>query len=121
MDVFPKAHLEQGHTLLMLPKNCDSSTCSSVSGDEGVCEVVLTQKIKALELQDIETNHNSETKHLALETSCLLTPPNTPLSSESRTECQDMQSHHHTPQSCETTKHEEGEEVQEILEKISLG
>lgn len=108
MDVFPKAHLEQGHTLLMLPKNCDSSTCSSVSGDEGVCEVVLTQKIKALDLQDKETNHNSKTKHLALETSCLLTPPNTPLSSESRTECQDMQSHHHTPQSCDTSKHEEG-------------
>ncbi|KAF7705064.1 hypothetical protein HF521_020350 [Silurus meridionalis] len=52
--VLPKAHMEQGHAPLMMPKNCDSSTCSSVSGDEGTCEVLLTPKVKALELQDRE-------------------------------------------------------------------
>lgn len=100
MEVLPKAHLEQAHTPLMLLKNCNSSTCSSsVSGDEGTCEVLLAQKIKALDLQD----KNSRTKQM--ESSCLLTPPNTPLSSErmeSDTECP-----HH--QRGDTTKQEEGE------------
>ncbi|KAG7325288.1 hypothetical protein KOW79_011604 [Hemibagrus wyckioides] len=105
MEVLPKAHLEQGHTPLMLPKNCDSSTCSSVSGDEGTYEGLLTQKIKALDLQDEEANHNSR----ALETSCLLTPPNTPLSSErmvSKNEGRDTEPH---PRCCDTTKHTCGE------------
>ncbi|KAK3559879.1 hypothetical protein QTP86_026192 [Hemibagrus guttatus] len=108
MEALPKAHLEQGHTPLMLPKNCDSSTCSSVSGDEGTYEVLLTQKIKALDLQDKEANHNSR----VLETSCLLTPPNTPLSSErtvSETEGQDAESHPHTLHCCDMTKHTCGE------------
>lgn len=111
MEILPKACLEQGNTSLMLPNSCDSSTCSSASGDEGTCEVLLTQKIKALDLQDTVANHNSRAKHSALETSCLLTPPNSPLSSErmeSETECQDMESHHHTVQRCDTTKQEEG-------------
>lgn len=112
MEILPKAHLEQGHTPQVLLKNCDSSTCSSGSGDEGACEVLLSQQIKALDLQDKETNHNSRTKHSALEISCLLTPPNTPLSSErieSATKCQDVESHHHTAQRCDPTKQDEGE------------
>lgn len=114
MEVLPKTHLEQGHTPLMLPKNCDSSTCSSVSGDEGTYEGLLTQKIKALDLQDEEANHNSR----ALETSCLLTPPNTPLSSErmvSENKGRDTEYH---PQCCDTTKHTCGK-VLEVLENIS--
>ncbi|XP_060717662.1 ras-associating and dilute domain-containing protein isoform X1 [Tachysurus vachellii] len=111
MEILPKAHLEQGHKPLTLSKNCDSSTCSSVSGDEGTCEVQLSQRIKALDLQDKEANHNSR----ALEALCLLTPPNTPLSSErmpsNETKDQDTESRHHTRQSCDTdtTKHTCGE------------
>lgn len=119
MEILPKAHLEQGHKPLTLSKNCDSSTCSSVSGDEGTCEVQLTQRIKALDLQDKELNHNSR----AVETLCLLTPPNTPLSSErmaSETKDQDTESRHHIRQCCDTdtTKHTCGK-AQEVLKSIS--
>ncbi|KAI5627348.1 hypothetical protein C0J50_13040 [Silurus asotus] len=109
--VLPKAHMEPGHDPLMLPKICDSSTCSSVSGNEGTCEVLLTPKVKALELQDREVNHNGEAKRSMRKSSCLLTPPNTPLSSERmkpETEHQHMKIHHHTCQCCDRTKQEEG-------------
>ncbi|XP_046710566.1 ras-associating and dilute domain-containing protein isoform X2 [Silurus meridionalis] len=109
--VLPKALMEQGHAPLMLPKNCDSSTCSSVSGDEGTCEVLLTPKVKALELQDREVNHNGGAKRSMRKSSCLLTPPNTPLSSERmkpETEHQHMKIHHHTCQCCDRTKQEKG-------------
>lgn len=108
MEVLPKAHLEQGNTPLMLPKSSNSSTSSSTSGDEGMCAVLLTQKIKSLDLQDNEANDNNSTKHSVLETSCLLTPPNTPLSSEqteSETKFQEMEPNHHS----DTAMQEEGE------------
>ncbi|KAM9462984.1 ras-associating and dilute domain-containing protein [Clarias gariepinus] len=107
MEVLPKAHLEQGNTPLMLPKSSNSSTSSSTSGDEGMCAVLLTQKIKSLDLQDNEANDNNSTKHSVLETSCLLTPPNTPLSSEqteSETKFQEMEPNHHS----DTAMQEEG-------------
>uniref|UniRef100_A0A8D3AS83 Ras-associating and dilute domain-containing protein-like n=1 Tax=Scophthalmus maximus TaxID=52904 RepID=A0A8D3AS83_SCOMX len=49
-------------------------------GDLGSCEAVLTQKLKSLELQNAlpgqaDTGYH---KSLALDPSCLLTPPNTP-------------------------------------------
>lgn len=120
MEVLPKAHLEQIHTPLLLLKNCNSSTCSSASGDEGTSDVLLTQKIKALDLQD----SNNRTKQM--ETSCLLTPPNTPLSAErmeSEIECPES-NHHHTEQHDDSTKQEQGEvhkvKLEKMLEKFRI-
>ncbi|XP_037333200.2 ras-associating and dilute domain-containing protein-like [Pungitius pungitius] len=49
-------------------------------GDLSCCEAVLTQKLKSLELQNTLSGHDDMgyTKSLALDPSCLLTPPNTP-------------------------------------------
>ncbi|KAL6102464.1 uncharacterized protein ACO6RY_02073 [Pungitius sinensis] len=49
-------------------------------GDLSCCEAVLTQKLKSLELQNTLSGHDDMgyTKGLALDPSCLLTPPNTP-------------------------------------------
>ncbi|KAM8844873.1 ras-associating and dilute domain-containing protein-like isoform 2-T2 [Spinachia spinachia] len=49
-------------------------------GDLSCCEAVLTQKLKSLELQNTLSGHDDlgYTKSLALDPSCLLTPPNTP-------------------------------------------
>ncbi|XP_053706940.1 ras-associating and dilute domain-containing protein-like isoform X1 [Synchiropus splendidus] len=42
------------------------------------CEAVLTQKLKSLELQSTLPGNGDHHKSLALDPSCLLTPPNTP-------------------------------------------
>ncbi|XP_068581720.1 ras-associating and dilute domain-containing protein-like isoform X2 [Cebidichthys violaceus] len=49
-------------------------------GDLSSCEAVLTQKLKSLELQNTLPGHADTGYHksLALDPSCLLTPPNTP-------------------------------------------
>ncbi|XP_054463106.1 ras-associating and dilute domain-containing protein-like [Anoplopoma fimbria] len=49
-------------------------------GDLSSCEAVLTQKLKSLELQNTLPGHAEMGYHksLALDPSCLLTPPNTP-------------------------------------------
>ncbi|XP_031717949.1 ras-associating and dilute domain-containing protein-like [Anarrhichthys ocellatus] len=49
-------------------------------GDLSSCEAVLTQKLKSLELQNTLPGHVDMGYHksLALDPSCLLTPPNTP-------------------------------------------
>ncbi|XP_034749247.1 RA_Radil_like and Myo5p-like_CBD_Rasip1 domain-containing protein isoform X2 [Etheostoma cragini] len=49
-------------------------------GDLNGCEAVLTQKLRSLELQNTLTGQADMTYHksLALDPSCLLTPPNTP-------------------------------------------
>ncbi|TDH03312.1 hypothetical protein EPR50_G00161700 [Perca flavescens] len=49
-------------------------------GDLSSCEAVLTQKLKSLELQNTLPGQADMTYHksLALDPSCLLTPPNTP-------------------------------------------
>ncbi|KAM6914732.1 ras-associating and dilute domain-containing protein-like [Lycodopsis pacificus] len=49
-------------------------------GDLSSCEAVLTQKLKSLELQNTLPGHADMGYHksLALDPSCLLTPPNTP-------------------------------------------
>lgn len=49
-------------------------------GDLSGCEAVLTQKLKSLELQNTlpERPDPGLHKSLALDPSCLLTPPNTP-------------------------------------------
>lgn len=58
----------------------EGGRCSDLSG----CEAVLTQKLKSLELQNslpgqVDLGYH---KSLALDPSCLLTPPNTPQGSE---------------------------------------
>ncbi|TSK14590.1 Ras-associating and dilute domain-containing protein [Bagarius yarrelli] len=97
-----KAHQEKVHSPMIQPKNGNSSTCSSVSGDEGTSELLLAQKIKALDLQDKEMNHSSRDH----ETLCLLTPPKTPLGFE-RLESE-TENHYHTQPCCDTTKHTHG-------------
>lgn len=49
-------------------------------GDLSSCEAVLTQKLKSLELQNTLPGQADLVYHksLALDPSCLLTPPNTP-------------------------------------------
>lgn len=49
-------------------------------GDLSRCEAVLTQKLKNLELQNSLPGQADLVSHksLALDPSCLLTPPNTP-------------------------------------------
>lgn len=49
-------------------------------GDLSSCEAVLTQKLKSLELQNTLPGQADLVQHksLALDPSCLLTPPNTP-------------------------------------------
>ncbi|KAL7857061.1 hypothetical protein SRHO_G00159600 [Serrasalmus rhombeus] len=111
MEVLPKAHLELGHTEVVLPKD-SVPACSSRPGLLGTCEALLTQKLKALELQNKQTNYNGSNKRLALDPSCLLTPPNTPQSVdlvESETECQDPDSNCQTAECYETIKQVEGE------------
>lgn len=52
--------------------------------DLSSCEAVLTQKLKSLELQNSLPGQADLVYHrsLALDPSCLLTPPNTPQASE---------------------------------------
>lgn len=52
--------------------------------DLSSCEAVLTQKLKSLELQNTLPGQADLASHksLALDPSCLLTPPNTPQGSE---------------------------------------
>lgn len=64
--------------------DCTSPTESSQArgshGDLSSCEAVLTQKLKSLELQNTLPGQADLVYHksLALDPSCLLTPPNTP-------------------------------------------
>ncbi|KAI4886707.1 hypothetical protein NFI96_021396, partial [Prochilodus magdalenae] len=118
MEVLPKAHLELGHTEVVLPKN-STPACSSRPSHLGSCEALLTQKLKALELQNKQTNYSGSSKRLALDPSCLLTPPNTPQSVdlvESETECQDPnqqtveRSHTLNEAEGESEKHEVGDD-----------
>ncbi|XP_076856201.1 ras-associating and dilute domain-containing protein isoform X2 [Brachyhypopomus gauderio] len=74
MKIPPKAHLEQKHTEVVLPRDTVPS-CSVGSGLLDSCEALLAQKMKALELR-------CEKPNTAQESSCLLTPPNTPQSSD---------------------------------------
>ncbi|XP_043085991.1 ras-associating and dilute domain-containing protein isoform X2 [Puntigrus tetrazona] len=64
MELHPKAHLEVGHTEMVLPR--------SGATDLGSCEALLTKKLQHLELQ------SKDGARPALDPSCLLTPPNTP-------------------------------------------
>ncbi|XP_056326003.1 ras-associating and dilute domain-containing protein [Danio aesculapii] len=65
LKVHPKAHLEpSGHTQLQFPPDLDS------------CGDLLTQTLQNLELQDKDGSVP------ALDSSCLLTPPNTPRQTE---------------------------------------
>lgn len=64
--------------------NCSSpgepSQARGVHGDLSSCEAVLAQKLKSLELQNHLPGQDDMSYHksLALDPSCLLTPPNTP-------------------------------------------
>lgn len=66
----------------------DHKACSDVvqarGSDLSGCEAVLTQKLKSLELQNTLPGPAGPGPHksLALDPSCLLTPPNTPQGSE---------------------------------------
>lgn len=66
----------------------DRKACSDVvqvqGSDLSGCEAVLTQKLKSLELQNPLPGQAGLVPHrsLALDPSCLLTPPNTPQGSE---------------------------------------
>ncbi|XP_072523171.1 ras-associating and dilute domain-containing protein isoform X2 [Salminus brasiliensis] len=110
MEVLPKAHLEPGHTEVVLPKK-GVPAYSTGPGHLGTSEALLTQKLKALELQAKQTNYNGSNRRLALDPSCLLTPPNTPQSVdllESEAECQYPGPNHQTAQCGDTLKQEEG-------------
>lgn len=66
----------------------DREACSDVvqarGSDLSGCEAVLTQKLKSLELQNTLPGQAGLVPHrsLALDPSCLLTPPNTPQGGE---------------------------------------
>lgn len=62
------------------PVTPEGGRCSDLSS----CEAVLTQKLKSLELQNSLPGQADLGYHksLALDPSCLLTPPNTPQGSE---------------------------------------
>ncbi|XP_066521598.1 ras-associating and dilute domain-containing protein [Hoplias malabaricus] len=118
MEVLPKAHIEVGHTEVVLPTD-SVPACTSRTGHLGSCEDLLTQKLKALELQNKQPNYSGCNKRLALDPSCLLTPPNTPQSVdlvESETESQDPDSNHQNVQCSEALKPEKG-----VCEKHEVG
>lgn len=58
----------------------ETTPARGVHGDLSGCEAVLTQKLKSLELQNTLPGQADLVYHksLALDPSCLLTPPNTP-------------------------------------------
>ncbi|XP_026133172.1 ras-associating and dilute domain-containing protein [Carassius auratus] len=89
LELHPKAHLEAGHTEMVIP-HAGASDLSS-------CEALLTRKLQSLELQD------KDAARPALDPSCLLTPPNTPQDQELTDS--DTDSHQHTS----TVRAEEGE------------
>ncbi|XP_041633774.1 RA_Radil_like and Myo5p-like_CBD_Rasip1 domain-containing protein isoform X2 [Cheilinus undulatus] len=62
------------------PINTESTQTRESHGDLSSCEAVLTQKLKSLELQNSLPGQADLVQHksLALDPSCLLTPPNTP-------------------------------------------
>lgn len=110
MEVLPKAHLESGHTEVVLPEK-GVPACSSGPGQLGTSEALLTQKLKALEIQAKQTNYSGSNRRLALDPSCLLTPPNTPQSVdlvESEAECQYQDPNDQSSQCGDTRKEEEG-------------
>uniref|UniRef100_A0A8C1YEZ4 Si:ch211-176g6.2 n=1 Tax=Cyprinus carpio TaxID=7962 RepID=A0A8C1YEZ4_CYPCA len=89
MERHPKAHLEVGHTEMVIPH--------AGAGDLSSCEALLTRKLQNLELQD------KDVARPALDPSCLLTPPNTPQNLELTDS--DTDSHQHTS----TVRPEEGD------------
>uniref|UniRef100_W5LA70 Ras-associating and dilute domain-containing protein-like n=1 Tax=Astyanax mexicanus TaxID=7994 RepID=W5LA70_ASTMX len=109
MEVLPKALLESGNTEVVLPKK-SVVACSSGPGQLGTTEALLTQKLKALEIQSKQRNYSGSNRRLALDPSCLLTPPNTPQSADlvdSEAECQYQDTNHQTAQCGDTLKEEE--------------
>ncbi|XP_062860073.1 ras-associating and dilute domain-containing protein [Trichomycterus rosablanca] len=101
MEVPPRAYLEQRHTEVVL-RNNDEPSSFTVPTDRTVGELLLNQKLTALALQT-----NGSVQDSTPDTSCLLTPPNTPLCSDlmkTETEYQDLD-----PRSCDETKREEGD------------
>ncbi|XP_016296336.1 ras-associating and dilute domain-containing protein [Sinocyclocheilus anshuiensis] len=98
MELHPKAHLEVGHTEMVIPH--------AGASDLGSCEALLTKKLQNLELQD------KDAARPALDPSCLLTPPNTPQNLELTDSDTDSQQH------TSTVRPEEGEsEESEIREE----
>ncbi|XP_016383351.1 ras-associating and dilute domain-containing protein [Sinocyclocheilus rhinocerous] len=98
MELHPKAHLEVGHTEMVIPP--------AGASDLGSCEALLTKKLQNLELQD------KDAARPALDPSCLLTPPNTPQNLELTDSDTDSQQH------TSTVRPEEGEsEESEIREE----
>uniref|UniRef100_A0A8C1AGH8 Si:ch211-176g6.2 n=1 Tax=Cyprinus carpio carpio TaxID=630221 RepID=A0A8C1AGH8_CYPCA len=91
MERHPKAHLEVGHTEMVIPH--------AGAGDLSSCEALLTRKLQNLELQD------KDAARPALDPSCLLTPPNTPQNLELTDS--DTDSHQHTS----TVRPEEGKPI----------
>ncbi|KAK1794416.1 hypothetical protein P4O66_010737 [Electrophorus voltai] len=126
MEVAPRTHLEQRHTEVALSRDTVPA-CSEGSGDLDSCETLLAQKLKALMLQSEKQYCQNSAGHLAQDASCLLTPPNTPQSSdlaEPETECQDPHPQHQTAQCRDTVtqgeggceKHEIGEDEVFVVE-----
>ncbi|XP_035389582.1 ras-associating and dilute domain-containing protein isoform X2 [Electrophorus electricus] len=126
MEVAPRAHLEQRHTEVALSRD-SLPACSEGSGDLDSRETLLAQKLKALMLQSEKQYCRNSAGHLAQDASCLLTPPNTPQSSdlaEPETECQDPHPQHQTAQCRDTVtqgeggceKHEIGEDEVFVVE-----
>ncbi|XP_032392933.1 ras-associating and dilute domain-containing protein-like isoform X1 [Etheostoma spectabile] len=71
----PSPEVDRDHSHAAEPPQARGSL-----GDLSGCEAVLTQKLRSLELQNTLTGQADMTYHksLALDPSCLLTPPNTP-------------------------------------------
>lgn len=88
--VFQASEHQEVSDLLTSPSSSEAEVnCSSLQepaqareshGDLSSCEAVLTQKLKNLELQNTLSGQVDMGYHksLALDPSCLLTPPNTP-------------------------------------------
>uniref|UniRef100_A0A4W4ER25 Uncharacterized protein n=1 Tax=Electrophorus electricus TaxID=8005 RepID=A0A4W4ER25_ELEEL len=117
--VFTHNKEPQRHTEVALSRD-SLPACSEGSGDLDSRETLLAQKLKALMLQSEKQYCRNSAGHLAQDASCLLTPPNTPQSSdlaEPETECQDPHPQHQTAQCRDTvTQGEGGYTVKDIRE-----
>lgn len=69
---------DPAHEAVPDPGACTSPSGSARGAHLSSCEAVLTQKLKSLELQSSLPRDSDHHKSLALDPSCLLTPPNTP-------------------------------------------
>lgn len=104
MEVHPTAHLESGHTEIVFP--------SAEMNDWSSCEAHLTKKLQNMELQ--KKGSHSRLEHSALDETCLLTPPNTPLNLEqmdSETDQQETISYHQHFKYTGANKQEEGKRI----------